>query len=205
MSKKNQPNRLKEWVANLSPRTKVITVTATLVVVVLGGLVVFLAILANQTKPTTGEPTADAAQLAKRDTSVLQSRRDGAVRDAAEKALESGNSSQANDVYKSAIAGETDTPRKVQLYVDQSGVLYAAGRYDEAFAAAKQAEAITDDKFLIADWLSRIYEDQKQYAVAAQYYTLAGQWAKSPTNKTALTKGYYDGEAARVAALAGKK
>ena len=83
-------------------------------------------------------------------------------------------------------------------------MLYAAGKYKEAIDVAKEAEPLSDDKYLIADWLSRLYEDQRQFKEASEYYTLAGKWATSKMNKTRLNKAYYDRQAARVLALAGK-
>jgi tetratricopeptide (TPR) repeat protein len=141
-------------------------------------------------------------QQTKVEAAVAQAKQQGEVRTSAEAAVSKGNVDQANKIYADAIAREADAVRKIELYLDQSGVFYAAGQYKEAFAAAKKAESLTDDKFLVADWLSRLYEDQKDYKDAASYYRLAGTWATSPQNKTALTKAYYDAQAAQMDKLA---
>lgn len=153
------------------------------------------------TRPRPVAPIS-SDQQSKIEASVAQAQKDGNLRDNAEAEVKKGDTTKAAQLYSTAIADETDAVRKVQLYIDQSGVLYAAGKYPEAFTAAKQAETLTQDKFLVADWLSRLYEDQKDYKDAAAYYILAGQWATSPENKTALTKAYYDAQAARMDQLA---
>ncbi len=199
MSKKHKK---KSILLNLSRRTKVIIGVVTVVIVV--AFLAALTLIKINHQPPMPEPAIlTDEQRARRDANVAQSQRDGAIRDSAAQALEQGNADRANQVYQSAIQSENDTTRKIKLTLDQSALLYDAGKYTEAINVAKGAESYSDDQFLVADWLSRLYEDQKQYALAAQYYTLAGKWAKSPTNKTALTKGYYDSQAARVSALVG--
>src|ERR1700757_22089 len=182
--------RLKKWLRSMSNRTKLYIALGAAGAVLLV-LVAILLVIINSQPPENSDPSdlnITAKQKADRDARVRLAQRDGAVRDSAEQAIEQGNVARADDVYKQAIDAETDASRKVQLAIDQSGVLYAASKYDEAFKVAKNAEGISNDKYLIADWLSKIYEDQKQYKLAAQYYTLAGQWASSPTNKTHLNK-----------------
>jgi hypothetical protein len=94
--------------------------------------------------------------------------------------------------------------QKIKLAIDQSRLFYYAAKVDDAIRVAKDAENLGDDKFLIAFWLARVYEDQKQYKLAADYYMLAGKWATSDTNKTKLKKEYFDTQAARTNTLAGR-
>lgn len=136
------------------------------------------------------------------DEREAETKNDGVVRDQAKQALEKGDLTAAANIYKDAIATEQEAAKKVRLYVDLSGVLYAEGKYKEAFAAAKEAEAASSDQFISADWLSRLYEDQRDYVNAAKYYRRAAEHANSPLNITGLDRAYYEGEAARVDELA---
>lgn len=206
MSKKNsitKVQQVKAWLAALSMRTKVIATIGLLFVII----VIVLIYLVGATNPSASNETDEfgltATQKAKRDADVRQRQREGLIRDKAEQAINKGDFDEVTDIYKSAINAENDTVKKVQLYLDQSQVLYVAGKYDEAIAVARQAEAIGTDQFLVGDWLSRLYEHQKQYAKAAEYYNLAAKWANSPTNKVGFKEAYYKSEAQRVSALVG--
>jgi len=197
MSKKDKRRFLK-----LPNKAKLVIAASSGVAVVVIALVSVMALLNKPQQTSVDEgsgPTKN--QLAANQALVAQAKRDSAIHDSAQAAISNRDVAGAEKVYADEIASVKETTRKVQLYIAQSGLLYDNGDPKAAIAAAKAAEAISDDKFLIADWLSRIYEDQKQYALAAQYYTLAGQWATSPTNLTALDKAYYDQQAARVTEL----
>lgn len=194
MSKKTQRERQERQF-----RTKVLIIAAVGVAalaLIAGGVFWFL----QSKRPS--EPEAKTEQPTAVQERVVQAEKDGKLRDNAAAEAEKGDVTKVNQIYAQAIATENDTIRKIQLYVDQSGVLYAAGKYTEAFEAAKQAESLSNDKFLAADWLSRIYEDQKDYVNAAKYYRLAGQWAGGPQNQTGISKAQYDKDAERVTKLA---
>jgi tetratricopeptide (TPR) repeat protein len=202
MAKKQQSKvqLVKGWLASLSPRTKL----------AIGGVVIFLAFvglmidLVIATNPQNTNNYTDAPK-SKVDAKTQALRREGAIRDSAQQALQSGGGvARAETIYKNAIDSEQNVQQKVKLTIDQSEVLYDSGNYQEAIKVALDAESLSSDKFLIADWVSRLFEDQKQYDQAAHYYTLAGQWATSTTNVAKLTKSYYDSQAARVLALVGK-
>lgn len=153
----------------------------------------------SQTTDETAAPTA--AQLAARDDKVAQIKREGVIHNKALAAIKDGDIAKANDIYASEIASEPDTVRKIQLYISQSQLLYDTGNANKAIKVALQAESVSTDKYLAADWLARMYADQKQYANAARYYTLAGKWAASPTNEALLSKAYYDSQATHAAAM----
>lgn len=193
MSKKTQRERRERQF-----RTKIAIVAGVVLFVVALGVIGLLWFLQNN-RPK--DPEAKTEPQATVDARVAQAEEDGKLRDTAAAEAEKGDIKKVGQLYAQAIASESDTIRKIQLYVDQSGVLYAAGKYTEAFEAAKQAEGLSSDKFLAADWLSRLYEDQKDYVNAAKYYRLAGQWASSPQNQTGITKAAYDKEAERVSKL----
>lgn len=144
-------------------------------------------------------PAIDAEKAA---AEVRQAEADGKLRSDAATQVKDNKASAAAQLYQQAIDAEQTAARKSQLYLDLSGVYYAAKQYKEAFDAAAKAEAVNPDKFLAADWLSRLYEDQKNYTKAAEYYRLAGEWAQSEQNITALEKAYYDGKAAEMEKLA---
>ena len=198
MSKKHK--KLRKLNLVLSYRTKVV-IAVTLGLIVVGVLVIVL-IKLNQ--GNAGEPDITVNQKAKREANVKRAQRDSAVLDKATDAIEAGDTEKVNEVYETAIESEEDTARKVKLAIDQSRLFYYVGKVDEAIRVAKEAEALGDDKFLIAFWLARVYEDQKQYKLAAEYYTLAGKWATSDTNKTKLKKEYFDTQAARTSTLVGR-
>lgn len=195
--------KLKKWLREMPRRTKVLSGVG-----VLGAIAVLVVVIAlikiNSQPPLSITDDLNAKQEAEQAAKMQQLKREGAVRDSAEQALAQGDRSKADTLYKEAIAAEDNAPKKVQLAIDQSGVLYAANKYEDAINVAKAAENYNSDKYLIANWLSKLYEDQKQYALAAQYYTLAGKWASSPTNKSHLKQSYYDAQAKRVLVLAGK-
>lgn len=161
-----------------------------------------LVIWLNQ--PKNGEPGAsgDKTQI---DASIKQAEKDGKLREEAAAKIKGNSTADANDLYQEAIDAEASAERKTRLYIDLSGVYYAAGKYKEAFDIMDKADEVNPDKFLLADWLSRLYEDQKNYLKAAEYYKLAGEWTTSKQNITALDKSYFEGKAAEMTKLAGEK
>lgn len=209
MSKKNSVGKLQQvkgWISALSMRTKIIIMIGVLFLII---VVVLLYLVKATDRSSTSLTELDnhgltAAQIARRDADVLQAQREGAIRDRAQEAIDKGDFDQASSVYKTAINAESDTIRKVQLYIDQSLLLYNVGKYNDAIAVAREAESIGTDQFLVGDWLSRLYEDQRQYAKAAEYYNLAAKWAGSVTNRTGLSEAHYKSQAERVSALVGK-
>jgi tetratricopeptide (TPR) repeat protein len=195
--------KFKKWLRTLPRRTKVLAGVGALGVIFV--IVIIVALIKINTQPPVSiNDDLNAKQAAEQAAKMQQLKREGAVRDSAEQALEQGDTAKANSLYTEAINAEDDAPKKVQLAIDQSGVLYAANKFDDAINVAKSAEDYSTDKYLIANWLSKLYEDQKQYELAAQYYKLAGKWASSPTNKSHLKQEYYDAQAKRVLVLAGK-
>lgn len=193
MSKKTQRERRERQF-----RMKLVIMVGGLLIVLAIGIGVLVWFLQNN---RASEPTAKTETDETVSARVARADEDGKLRDTAAAEAQKGDTKKVGQLYAQAIASESDTVRKIQLYVDQSGVLYTAGKYPEAFEAAKQAEGLSNDKFLAADWLSRIYEDQKDYVNAAKYYRLAGQWADSAQNQTGITKATYDEEANRVSKL----
>lgn len=188
-----------KWWDKLSQRTKILFAAGTgggLVVV----LLVVLIVMINRPN-SAAEPTLSEEQKSERDRNVNQVERDAAIRQSASDALKQGNAARADELYAEAIKSETDTARKVQLYVDQSRLLLSSGKTEDAIKVAKEAESQTSDKFIIADWLARLYEDQKQYTLAIQYYTLASRNINSPNNVYLFDKKHYDAQIARVTAL----
>jgi tetratricopeptide (TPR) repeat protein len=147
-------------------------------------------------------PANDKSQI---EASVKQAEQDGKLREEAAAKIKGNSTADANDLYQQAVDAAASAERKTRLYIDLSGVYYAAGKYQEAFDVMDKANDVNPDKFLIADWLSRLYEDQKNYAKAAEYYALASKWADSKQNITGLDKAYYDSKAAAMAALAGSQ
>lgn len=177
---------------------KAITICVSLVVVLGAGVfgaLYYFNIIGGTSEG--GQPESQEVVQAR----VEQSKKDGKLRDEAASAAKAGDTAKSAEVYKQAVEAEPNVERKVQLQLDQSGVLYAAGKYDEAIAAAKVADAFSEDKFLLADWLSRLYEARQNYPEAIKYYKIAGDWAKSGSNKTGISKEQFYAEAVRVQTL----
>lgn len=202
MSKKHKK---REWhIPKLSRSVKVALAMVTFVIVAVIAMGI-AALVLNSQKPTDNNAAATPADLKARDERVQISERDGAIRDSAQEALNKGDVNAADNIYKQAIQSETNDTRKVQLAIQQSSVLFFAGKYDDAVTVAKQAESYSSDKFLVADWLSNLYANHHQYALAEKYYTLAGEWAGSTTNIGRQSKSYYDAQATQAGILAGNK
>lgn len=135
---------------------------------------------------------------------IREAEADGRLRNQAKAEISKGNEAAADEVYQQAIVKERDVNKKIELYIDLANVLYDTGRPYDAIDTVKKAEALSDDKFLAADWLSRAYESQDDYVSAIKYYKLAGQSVASPQNEYLFEKSYYDREVARVMRLQGR-
>lgn len=180
-------------------RNVIIAVTALVVfAAAIGGGVWY--IRSNAPQPNE-ERTASEAEKARDAARLKQSEADDKLRQAAGKEIASKNAAAADKLYQDAIAAAATQERKAQLYIDLSAVYYGQGLYDQAFAAANKANDVNPDKYLLADWLSRLYEDRKDYPNAVKYYRLAGEWASSSQNKTGIPKATYNSEAERVSKL----
>lgn len=178
----------------------VVTIAAVTVVILvaIGSVIVWIQ-MNQSTEPTV----ISDEQKATVEANVKQSKKDGKLREEATESISNDDVSNAQKLYQDAVDAEKTAERKTLLYIDLSGILFAAGRYDEAFAIMEKADIVNDDKYLIADWLSRLYESRKNYAKAAEYYRLAAEWATSSQNKTGIDKEEYEAEAVRVAKLIG--
>ena len=173
-------------------------IVAVLVLAAIGALVAWVIMSA----PSRDEPQAKQSDVEKAERDAKQAESDGKLQETASKNIQAKNLANAEKLYQEAISGEATPERKTLLYIDLSGLYYKAGLFKEAFAAAERADQINPDKFLMADWLSRLYEDQENYAKAAEYYVLASKWATSPQNKTAIGKTYYEDKADEMTKLA---
>lgn len=179
-----------------------VLIGALLVVVLVLGAGVAYMLFSRQTA-TEG----DASQAKQKETEqrTKQAEDDGKLQADAAKQISSNKGGEAEKLYQQAVDAADGQERKTQLFIDLSAVYYKEKQIDQAIAVAKKAEQQNPDKFLIADWLSRIYEDQKNYKEAEKYYRMAAASAGSPQNKTALDKAYFEDEADRVAKLGGGK
>ncbi len=183
-------------------KRNIVIVVASLILL-LGAIGAMIWWIVNNNRPQSNEPTSASQEaIAKAAAGSKQATTDGKLRGQAAQAIKDNKTADAVKLYQDAIDSETTIARKTQLYLDLSGVYYAQGRYADAFAAAEKANAINPDKYLYADWISRLYKDRKEYVLAAKYYRLAGQWATSPQNVYALDKAYYDVKAAEMDKLA---
>mgnify|MGYP000924453601 CR=1 FL=1 len=122
------------------------------------------------------------------------------ARNSAAKALTSGDGNEAEAIYRQAIAVEPDGTKKVLLAIDYSGSLTYSDQSEKALSIANEAEAYSDDKYLIYDWYARLYNSMKRYRDAAEYYEKAGALTSSPTNVGKYSKDYYDERAAAMKA-----
>lgn len=171
-----------------------------LIVIVFGGAVATLIITSSIARQLGDSSGTQIQDYSKKDT---ESRQKDALTDAAE-ALEGGNDKKAGDIYKNALAAETNPTKKVELAINQSKVLLMSGKNDEAIRVAQEAESYSEDKYLISDWLGRVLASGKRYNEAATAYSRAGSLVASPTNKGGYTKDYYDDKVASMKAQAAK-
>jgi tetratricopeptide (TPR) repeat protein len=185
----------------LTTKAKIGVILIAVVVVAIALVFVVTTLINQQLSKSAGY---DVGQLRKdfagKDS---QSRKIDALQDA-KTALKAGEDKRATDTYEQAIEAESDPAKKVKLAIDQSLLLYNFNQFDKAVEVAKKAESYNSDKFYIADWLGRLYENGKQYSDAATYYGLAGSLAGSPTNDTGFTKKYYDTKVTEMKSLVGK-
>lgn len=180
-------------------RILLIVIITAAILVALGLMVSW--IVSNQGKD---EPVSSQSEKEKDQARAKQAEADSNLQKEAAKQITANNTVEAEKLYQKAVDAAETIERKTLLYIDLSAVYYSEGKYNEAFAIAKKAEALNSDKFLVADWLSRLYEDRQDYKNAETYYLLAGEWAESQQNKTGITKETYDREADRVSNLAKK-
>jgi hypothetical protein len=185
----------------LSFRTRVIIAAAAAVVIILGGTIIYFVIAINQTKPLTVATKAMTPEQRHQATIQQEQELANIITDA-QTAMEHGDSAKVDSIYQSQIANTKDVVTKQKLILDQSRVYYFGSRYDKAIQIAKSAEGLTDDKFLVANWLSQVYMGTKHYGLAVQYYTLTGKWVSSPNNEGGFTKEYYDQKAIEAQAQA---
>lgn len=170
-----------------------------LIVLVFGGAAATLVVTSMISKQLT--ESKDIPDFSKQDA---ETRQKDAFSSSAE-AVESGNGDKADEIYKAALAAETDPTKKVKLAINQSTTLYMGGKYDEAVKVALEAEGFSEDKYLISDWLARLYNYGKRYSEAATYYAKAGSLVGSPTNAGSYPKKYYDDKVTSMKALAAKQ
>ena len=202
MSKKKHKKQQQRfgWLQKWPVRTRVIAsaVAAVVLLFVVASVMAYLFINQNSSESQKTD------QVSKKETWDEYSKRlerNGALRDDAAKILQDGNEQKAQEVYDDALKMESDATRKVQLMIEKSKFLYDTGKYDEAVAVAKDAEILSEDKYLVASWLAHVFEQAKDYKNATHYYTLAGEWAQSGLNYAKFDKAYYDRQASRVALL----
>lgn len=182
----------------LSRRTKILASVAAATVVVLGVAITVLVVLIQNTKPT--DSTLLTAEE-KRQATIKQAQDQAEIITEAQSAMERGDSDKVNAIYQAQLKETTDPTAKIKLLLDESRVYVYGGKYDKAIQVAKTAEPLSGDKYLVADWLSQTYYANKQYALAAQYYTLAGKSVASPNNTGGFTQAYYDQKAASMQSL----
>lgn len=188
---------------NLSARTKVIISVVLTVLVVLGIATTVLVVLANKTKPANEAPKGPLTSEQKRQAQEQEAKDLLSIIKTAQSAMERGDSAKVASIYDNELQQTTDATRKIKLLIDESRVFAYGGKYDKATKAAKDAEALSSDKYLAAEQLANLYELNKQYALAAQYYTLAGQSVGSENNLGGFSKAYYDKKAEVARAQAG--
>ncbi len=195
MSKKRRYRKLRGFI-NQYKKPVLIGVVA----LVVFGILVTVAALLSQNNSEDGSVYTQQ-EIEDRDARKAESERYGALINSANDALDKGDTSGADKVYEEAIESEQDVVRKILLYKDQSQVLYNNGKFQQAIDIMKEADKLSEDKFIVADWLSRLYEDQKNYKQAEKYYRLAAEWADSETNTAKISKEYLEKQADRVAKL----
>lgn len=191
MSKKTQRERQERR------RFKKLAIIALLVGLVLVGCVAALLFYVNGsgTKPEGAENDKDNQQI---ENDIALSKKDEALKNNAEKSIKNGDTTGADQLYQEAIDNEQVVARKIQLYIDLANAYYDSGKQDQAIETVKRAMSLSTDQFLAADWLSRAYEDRKEYTDAIKYYQIAKDSVASTQNQYNFDAGYYDRQITRV-------
>lgn len=177
----------------LTTKAKVIVGVATVFFVALGAMVVTMLVI--QASPDTVKEDFSKSDAKTRQTDAVG---------LAEQALESGNTTRADNVYKKAIDAEPDSTKKVELAIDYSRMLRSGNRMKEAIEVAKKAEGYQEDQYRVAAWLASLYQSDKQYDKAEQYYMIAADSADSPANK-GFSKAFYEDRAKKMKQAATKQ
>jgi|GEM_PF-1729465 len=198
MSKKRRNRRLRKLINNI--KLPFAAVSGILIVLVALITVTVLVLQSNNDKGF-GLTEEQKSELAKKE----DLERERAVTGYAYDALAKGNSEDANAIFEDAIKAEEDIEQKIRLRLNQSKILYGKGEVKEAIKVALQAEPMSEDKFLVADWLARLYDDQKEYKLAEKYYRLAAEWSHSEMNRAGMSKDYFERRAVRAAELGRKQ
>ena len=193
---KKQQRRL-TWFDGWSARKKLIVGSAAAVVVLFAAASTAAYVFLQQEAPSTDEEVSMSKEQ-ERAEYTRELERDKVLQDSAKQALDAGDETKAQEVYDDAVKAESDAKVKVKLLVDKSKLLYSAGKHDEAIKAAKDAEHLTEDKFLVAFWLARVYDGAKDYSNAIKYYQMAGEWVKSESNYANYTKEFMDRQVSRL-------
>lgn len=177
----------------LTTKAKIVVGVAFVFLVALGAMVVTMLLI--QSSADTVQEDFSKSDAKKRQTDAVQ---------LAEQALESGNTRRADNVYIKAIDAEPDTAKKVKLAIDYSRMLRGEDRMKDAIEVAKKAEGYQDDRHEIAVWLGALYERDKQYDKAIEYYTIAADTVDSPAN-LGFSKVFYEDRIAAIKRVAAKK
>ena len=114
------------------------------------------------------------------------------ARNVAIQAVESGDITEADGVYKQALDAEPDGAKKVELAIDYSRTLSNGDQKDKAIKVAKDAESYSSDKYRIMDWQARLHAKLGKFDEAKKYYEEAAKLVDSPTNLGKYSKQYYE-------------
>jgi tetratricopeptide (TPR) repeat protein len=183
----------------LTTKAKIGFGVAIIVVVIVAVTYIVTSTISRQ---LSGAENALQQDFTKKDTTARQQD----ARKGSAEAIVSGDDKTSDAIYRKALDAEKDPTRKVLLAIDQSRLLSVAGQFDKAVSVAKEAESYSTDKYLIDDWLARLYYNKgKKYFDAAEYYAKAGELVSSPTNTGKYPKKYYDEKVALMKSLADKK
>jgi tetratricopeptide (TPR) repeat protein len=170
-----------------------------LVVVIVGAALTFIITSAISRQITTA--SGEKIDFAKENATDREQK----AMTTAAAAIENGDDKKADNIYQQALSAEKDSTKKVELAINQSKLLNLGGKYDQAVDVAKKAEDYSDDKYLISDWLGRLYAIGKDYDNAATYYAKAETLAGSKTNEGGYTKQYYADKVAMMKSLSKKQ
>lgn len=177
MSKKSKKAQKRKAVR----RNKIIAViVAVIAVVAVIGVIAYLAVIKTR-EQDAGEDFTREKELA-------------SVAADADQAIGQGNFDEGIRTYDDAINATEDNAERAQLMADKATAYFNNEQYDEALAAALEADRV-DSTSSINYLIAQIYEIKQDNAKAAEYYRHAAEKIDMSNPMAEQDKAFYEARA----------